>query len=161
MAKLFKISLFGYSKADVGAYITQMNEDFSQKLLAKDQENRTLIQGLEEQLDRLQQENQELRAQRQEVAVALIDAKTFAAGLRTQAEEKNQAMRAENAERRQTERRRIENLSARISALQDLIRSSLHGMDAELEEHYSQCQTLADDGALAEPELEKAGGFPA
>ena len=48
MAELFRSSLFGYSKKSVIAYVAEMNEDFSQKLLAKDMECRDTVRELKE-----------------------------------------------------------------------------------------------------------------
>lgn len=160
MAKLFRDSFFGYSKADVIAYISQMNEDFSKKLLVKDQENRLLVQRLEEQLTLLQQENEALRAQQQQVALALIDAKSFANDLRIQAQEEDRLLQQKNAERRREELQRLENVSGRISRLQDAIRDFLHSMDEDLEEQAVRCQLLMADEDLGQPENPEGDGSP-
>ncbi len=65
MMKQFRSSLFGYSKQSVNAYITQLNEEFSQKLLEKEQEGREAAGRLREEVERLRQENARLRAERQ------------------------------------------------------------------------------------------------
>ncbi|MDO4316347.1 MAG: hypothetical protein Q4C45_11265, partial [Oscillospiraceae bacterium] len=75
MTELFQTSLLGYSKKSVCAYIAEMNEEFSKKLLEKDMARKDAVQTLQEQLEQLKRENEQLRAERREVAGALIDAK--------------------------------------------------------------------------------------
>lgn len=48
MTELFQTSLFGYSKKSVHTYISEMNEDFSRKLLEKDGTCKETIQALRE-----------------------------------------------------------------------------------------------------------------
>ena len=87
MAELFQTSLFGYSKKNVCAYIAELNEGFSSKLMEKDVECQNTINELKSMLEQLRRENEQLQAERREVAGALIDAKAFAAGLMEQADE--------------------------------------------------------------------------
>lgn len=140
MEKILKSSLFGYSKKSVGAYISGMNEEFSKKLLEKEQECRRTVQGLEEQLEALRQEKEQLQAGRQEVAGALIDAKTFAAELMARAEEENRVQRAKNQVCHQAELRRLQALSAEIDALRESFRGAIGRMDAEMERYSAECQ---------------------
>ena len=46
MAELFQTSLFGYSKKNVCAYIAELNEGFSSKLMEKDVEFKHTINEL-------------------------------------------------------------------------------------------------------------------
>ena len=96
MAELFQTSLFGYSKKNVCAYIAELNEGFSSKLMEKDVECQNTINELKSMLEQLRRENEQLQAERREVAGALIDAKAFAAGLMEQADEEDRARRAKS-----------------------------------------------------------------
>lgn len=142
MMELFQTSLFGYSKKGVHAYISAMNEDFSQKLLEKDKTYKDTIQTLREELEKLRRENEQLRTERQDVAGALIDAKVFAADLMEQAVETDRAQRAKNAELRQAELRQIQSLAQRIDSLRETFRSVLCSMDDEMEQYGMKCQAV-------------------
>ena len=135
MAELFRSSLFGYSKKSVIAYVAEMNEDFSQKLLAKDMECRDTIRELKERIEALEKENAALHAGRQEVAGALIDAKTFAAELKERAEAEDQARRAKNEACRDAEQQRRQALSGHVDSLRDALGAALRSMDEELERY--------------------------
>lgn len=141
MTKLFATSLFGYSKKNVGDYIGRMNEEFSQKLLAKDQENKDELQKLKAQVEQLSEENERLRSEQQDVAAVLIDARAYAAELRAKAEEEYQAMRTENSAHCDMERQRLQRLGGNIDALQKAFRKAVRNMEAELETYRIQSQT--------------------
>lgn len=151
MEEQFQTRLFGYSKQSVHNYIVQMNEDFSQKQLAKEKENRDAVQALQEELERLRKENALLRAERREVAGALIDAKSFAANLMEQAKEEDRAQRAENTSIHQAERQRLRALAGHIGRLQEDFRRVLHDMDKELERYDLRCRTIQAEDAKAAP----------
>lgn len=163
MAELFQSSLFGYSKKSVCAYIAEMNEGFSQRLLEKDAECKRVTGELTAQLEQLRRENEELRAGRQEVAGALIDAKSFAAGLMERAAEEDRARRARSEACHAAELQRLQELAAGVDTLRGAIRAALSKMDEELEEYGVKCQAAqakfywdapepAADGAEAEAE---------
>lgn len=152
MTELFQISLFGYSKKHVHAYIAEMNEDFSQKMLDKDKACKDTVQALREELERLRRENEQLRAERQEVAGALIDAKAFAAGLIERAEEEDRAQRAKNAALQQAELHRLQALAANIDGLRKAFCSVLCGMEEEMEQYGSKCQAIQTEVSQEGPE---------
>jgi len=157
MKEQLQNGLFGYSKQSVHAYLAEMNEDFSQKLLAKEKEGEDTIRALQEELQQLRQENETLRAERREVAGVLIDAKSFAAGMREQAEKADRIQRAKSAELRQAERQRLQILARQIDRLQKSFRSTLERMDEELERHEASCQALwAETEEAAAPAAEEA-----
>lgn len=150
MTEQFQISLFGYSKKSVHLYLSEINEEFSQKLLEKEKENRDSIQALREEMELLREENERLLAERQEVAGALIDANAFASGLKAQAEEEDNIQRTKNAKLRQAEHRRIQVLSDHINQLRTKLRSMLSCMEEELEQYELLCKSInAEDGEIS------------
>lgn len=163
MTELFQISLFGYSKKHVRAYIAEINEEFSQKMLEKDKTCKDAVQALQEELERLRRENEQLRAERQEVAGALIDAKAFAAGLIERAEEEDRAQRAKNAALQQAELQRLQGLASNIGGLRTALCSVLRGMDQELERYGAKCQAIRaefePEGADEAARQEACGGL--
>lgn len=142
MANLFHTSLFGYAKAEVNDYISKRNEEFSQKLLEKDQEHKREVEGLQAEAERLSRENERLLALRQEVADAIISAKDYAAGLQRQAEADDEARRAASAARQEAERRRIQNVAEQISGLHRAFRDALEHMDRELTSYTEELHRL-------------------
>ena len=63
MSNLFHARLIGYSRKDVNAYISRLNEEFSQKLLEKELEKKEELRALQEENERLKKENEEKRKQ--------------------------------------------------------------------------------------------------
>lgn len=147
MSAQFPTRLFGYSKRSVEEYINKMNEEFSQKLLEKDKQTLKGVQSMRQELEKLRQENERLREERQEVAGALIDAKTYAAELRAQAQERDRAQREKNAALHQEERQRLQGLADRVDSLRKEFRDILISMDEELERCELGCQTLKNQDA--------------
>lgn len=153
MTEQFQTSLFGYSKRSVHLYISQMNEDFSNRLLEKEKEGREAVRAMNEELERLREENEQLRAERRDVAGALIDAKSFAAELREQAEEADRVQRAKNEDIHRTELQRIRDLAEHIDQLRTEFRSALSTMDDELEQYALLCKALhAQETELSVPQ---------
>lgn len=152
MTELFQTGLFGYSKKSVCAYIAEINEEFSQKLLEKDMACKDTVQTLREQLEQLKQENEQLRAGRQEVAGALIDAKTFAADLMARAEAENREQCAKNEALCQAELRRLQAMASDIDTLRTAFCATLRDMDAEMEQYRLRCQTAQAELVPETPE---------
>lgn len=149
MKTLFSTSLFGYSKKSVRDYISSMNEEFSQKALAKEEEFKTSLRAMREEIEQLRQENERLLAQREEVAGALIDAKQFAADLIGQAEREGHTLRARNSASYQAECQRLQAYAAQINSLRDRLHASIQAMDEEMEQYNAVCQTLLGEGSKA------------
>lgn len=145
MANLFHTGLFGYSKTSVNDYISKLNEEFSGKLLAKEEENKKEQQALRAEIARLTAENEQLQAARQEVADALISAKDYATELKRHAEAENQSLKDKNAACRQAEFRRIQHLAEHVQSLHCELRSALEQMDRELTAYHTECSRLQAD----------------
>lgn len=156
MVEVFRKSLFGYSKQSVVTYISELNEDFSKKLLEKDLECKQTVQELKAQIEVLKRENEALQAGRQDVAGALIDAKAFAAELKEQAEAEDQAQRAKNEAYRQAELQRLQDISAHIDALRSALRDAICGIDAEMEQHETRCQAVQEEFCQEMPDTDAA-----
>lgn len=142
MTELFRSSLFGYDKKSVSAYIAQMNDETSKRLMEKELEHKNTVQELQKELEQLRQENEELRNGRDAVASALIDAKNFAAELKEQTELENRAMQEKNKRHHAVELERIQAFAGEVETLQEAFRSVLSGMAEEMERYRSKCQTM-------------------
>ncbi len=156
MTGQFKTRLFGYCKRDVRDYVSKLNEEFSQKLLEREKESRDSAQALQKELDRLRQENEQFRAERQKVAGVLIDARYFAAGLKEQAAAEDRVQRSKNAEFHQVERQRLQAFAGQIEQMRKSLHSTLNRMDEELEQYELNCQAL-QEGMKTDPPHEEVG----
>lgn len=142
MASLFKIKLLGYEKASVNNYISKLNEEFSNKLLASEKEHKMTLEALQAENQRLKDENAKLLAERQEVADALICAHDYAADLRQQTETEEKVQREQNTARQMAEFRRIQSIAAHIHNLHEEFHSVMNKMDKELETYKVECSDL-------------------
>lgn len=145
MANLFQTRLFGYAKASVNNYISKLNEEFSNKLLANEKEHKIAQEALQAEIKRLTAENAQLLAARQEVAEALICAQDYAASLKQQTEAEEQAQREQNTARQMTEFRRIQSIASHIQKLHEEFHSVLMQMDHELETYTVECGSLQSE----------------
>lgn len=141
---ILKDSLFGYSKSEVCAYIARMNEEFSQRLLVKDEEYAAKEAELREQIIQLQEENKRLAERQEEISDALLDAKLYASQLKAKAEAENQMRRAENAARNAEEYRRIQSVAANIDSIREVFRSMIEKMDLEVKEYQKYCDEIRE-----------------
>ncbi len=132
MTQVFKSSLFGYSKKSVCNYITEMSNECSRKLLEKDIECKTKLQEMEAVIEKLRQENNELRTGQHAVANALIDARKFADLQAKQAEEERLKLQKENTVSYNAEILRLKELADVITDLRKSIHDKLQSFDEEL-----------------------------
>ena len=154
----------GYKKESVYQYITTMNEEFSKKLLEKDEKNEPTLQelrgraaALEAELAHLRQENDQRRRMETAVADSIIDAKTYAEQLRSESRRQEEALRAALADRMAEENRRVDGYAAQISGLRDHLRGLLTALDGELESAQDRLGGIAAD----QPEAEDGTVVPA
>lgn len=155
MSNLFQTCLFGYSKKSVNKYLSDRSEEFSQRMLKKEQEYKRELDALQSEVKHLTEENERLRALRQEVADALISAKDYAADLKRQAEADNQARRAINGARQKAEGQRIQQVAEHIASLHQAFRAALERMDRELTDYSEELRRLEMDTAAQPDAIEQ------
>lgn len=156
MVKIFRKSLFGYSPKSVLAYISELDENYSQKLLEKDLEYKQTVQELKAQIETLKQKNEQLLADHQDIAGVLIDAKAFATKLKEQAEAEDQAQHAKNEAYRQEELQQLQKISAHIDSLRSALRDAICDIDAKMEQHANQCRAIQEEFHQEMPNAEAA-----
>ena len=95
-----KKGFWGYRKEDVYQYISTLNEEFSKKLLEKDEKTEGLLQSLqaknaalEQELVTLKQENEKYEKMYFAVSDSIINAQSYAVQLKNETKEKEQALR--------------------------------------------------------------------
>ncbi len=154
-----KTGLWGYKKFSVYQYITALEEEFSAKLLEKDQENHTAleqaqlrIRQLEQELAELHRQHDALRDEHLLISNTLLDAQRYAETLRAQTQEQEQAACKHLEEAVETRKRELEQYDGRLSQLRQLFRTMLQEMDAsalEMEPHLEKLREAAPDGNMS------------
>lgn len=129
---LFKTALFGYSKESVCEYISELSEEFSQKLVDALAEQEKVQKELRERIRQLEQENESYKNQQFDLAGVMTDAAVFATGLRRKAEAENQEFCRQNEKKAAAEEQRILAYRAQINNIREEIRQLLNAFDAEI-----------------------------
>lgn len=154
-----KKGLFGYKKESVYRYVSSLNEEFSQKLIAKDEKNELLIQELrdraqtlETELAQMRKECDDLRKKQLAVSDSIVDAQEYAAQLKSETALKERALCNQLEKRMEKENIRLDDYAANISLLRDQLKQLLAHFDEELKlagEHAAELKSdaLATDEA--------------
>lgn len=144
-----KKGLWGYKKASVYEYITMMEEEFSEKLAEKvteqkkqEEEYRTQITSLEEELSRVRKELEEQKKEQMNVAAALMEAVRYKDELRQEAQEKMQEERAAWEKKLEEGAKELNGYQKQIAKVREMIQGLLQSMDAKSEEVEMQIQTV-------------------
>ena len=146
-----KKGLWGYRKDAVFQYITQQEEQFTQKMAEKDaqmeqtsQRDRSRIQELERENRALKEELTRLRGQQDQISQAILDARSSADALMAES-------RAREEEARETVRRALEQdlgelarYRDRVTALRQTIQTTLERMGQQTEDLEQQAEELLE-----------------
>lgn len=150
-----KTSLFGYQKFSVCQYITALEEEFSAKLLAKDEECRALleqerrrVEQLEGELSALRQAYEAQQREQQLISNTLMEAQRYAEQLKAQTQEQEQQARQRLEEALAQREKDLKEYDARIQQLRGLFGSMLQEMDAQAQ----QAAAEVEDVRAAAPE---------
>lgn len=132
-----KTGFFGYKKASVYQYITDLEEQFSTKLVEKDEELKKVVEQYEQKLQRLEEELSEARKQFEAkkneqgvIADALIEAQRYAQQMRQEAEEKRREAQQSLEEETARQNQALERYRDQIRQLREAFAAMLNEMDA-------------------------------
>lgn len=146
-----KTGLFGYRRVDVCRYITQLEEEFSARLEAREQEAaqteeryRQRVQALEEELAELRRSADVHRDEQLAVAGALLEAQRCADQLRGQAERERQKAREELSRELEMDNRRLESYRGRIEQLRAALQAAVEEFDRNAGELAAQIGEVAE-----------------
>lgn len=144
-----KKGLFGYKKESVYQYVSALNEEFSQKLIEKDEKNEVLVkelrertQALEAELERVKRESEDLRKKQLAVSDSIIDARDYAAQLKSETRRREQALYDQMEARMNKENRRLDGYTENIGKLREQIKDVLEKFDEELKQAESRAGEL-------------------
>ena len=150
-----KKGLWGYRKDAVFQYITQQEEQFTQKMAEKDaqmeqrsRQDRSHIQELEQENRTLKEELSRLRAQQDQISQAILDARSSAEALKAES-------RAQEETARETVRLALERDLAELAGYRNKIetlRQTIQAALACMEEQAETMEEQAEKLAAAAPE---------
>ena len=146
-----KKGLWGYKKDSVFQYISQQEEQFTQKMAEKDaqleqtsRQDRARIQDLEQENRTLKEELIRLRAQQDQISQAILDARSSAEILKAES-------RAQEEKARETVRRALEqdltvleNFRQQVADLHRAIQAAMKGLEQQAEEMEQQAEELLE-----------------
>ena len=140
-----KKGLWGYKKDAVFQYISQQEEQFTQKMAEKDaqleqtsRQDRARIQDLEQENRTLKEELARLRAQQDQISQAILDARSSAEILKAES-------RAQEEKARETleqDLAALENYRQQVMDLHRAIRTAMKGLEQQVEEMEQQAEEL-------------------
>lgn len=147
-----KSGLFGYQKAGVYQYITQLEEQFSAKLLEKEAEAKSAAEEYQKRIELLEQELRETRqqfeAQRNEqvvIANTLLEAQRYAERLKQEAAQKQQEVQRQLEEETAKQTRALEGYQKQVHQLRESLQAMLEGMDRTAEQLEQRMEQVRED----------------
>lgn len=154
--KELKSGLFGYQKSSVYRYITDLEEQFSGKLVEKDREIQALTQKYQEQIAALEEQVRSLEAGQAEGAAKsagipdeeIREARQYAQRLKREAESQAQEAARRLEERIARQDQELERYDQQIRQLRERLRGMILEMDAsaeQLESSLEEVQTAGRD----------------
>ena len=146
-----KKGLWGYKKDAVFQYISQQEEQFTQKMAEKDaqmeqvsRQDRSRIQDLEQENHALKEELARLRAQQDKISQAILDARSSAETLKAES-------RAQEEKARETVRQALEQDLAvldgyrqQVADLHRAIQTAMKGLEQQTEEMEQRAEELLE-----------------
>lgn len=146
-----KKGLFGYQKASVYRYITAVEEEFSARLIEKDEHTKHMEEQYLSKIRSLEQELQEtkqaLDAQKNEqamIANTLLDAKRYATQLKEETAQKEQALRKQIAEDLIKKQQELDRYAAQIDMIRTSFANMLANMDSEAKSLQEQTKVVRE-----------------
>lgn len=154
-----KTGLWGYKKFSVYQYITALEEEFSAKLLEKDQESREALeqerqraQQLDRELNELRQQYESLKEEHLLIANTLLEAQRYAEDLRSQTRAQEQAACQQLQEALEDRRAVLAQYDDRLGQLRALFRTMLQELDdsaAQMEPRVEALREAMPDGNMS------------
>ena len=131
-----KKGFFGYQKASVYEYIAMVEEEFSSKLMEKEEQYQQNEEQYQKKIARLEEELREMREQLEQkreeqmtIASTLLDATRYAETLRQETEEKIQAENRKWEEELAAKQRELNQYYAQILNVREMFCNLLHDME--------------------------------
>ncbi len=125
-------SVFGYRKSSVCEYIAQINEEFSQNVLEKDQYYLQQIKILQEKIKQLENENLRMKERQMDISRAIMDAHSVSEQIISSAENKAAKVREKSEIFRNEEVNRLKDCRESIEEFKNSLRELFEQIDSNL-----------------------------
>ena len=146
-----KKGLWGYKKDAVFQYISQQEEQFTQKMAEKDaqleqtsRQDRARIQDLEQENRTLKEELARLRAQQDQISQAILDARSSAEILKAESRAQEEKARETVRQALEQDLAALENYRQQVMDLHRAIRTAMKGLEQQVEEMERRAEGLLE-----------------
>ena len=146
-----KKGLWGYKRDAVFQYISQQEEQFTQKMVEKDaqleqtsRQDRTRIQDLEQENRTLKEELTRLRAQQDQISQAILDARSSAETLKAESRAQEEKARETVRQALEQDLAVLEGYRQQVADLHRAIRTAMEGLEQQAEEMERRAEGLIE-----------------
>lgn len=146
-----KKGLWGYKRDAVFQYISQQEEQFTQKMVEKDaqleqtsRQDRTRIQDLEQENRTLKEELTRLRAQQDQISQAILDARSSAETLKAESRAQEEKARETVRQALEQDLAVLEGYRQQVADLHRAIRTAMEGLEQQAEEMERRAEGLLE-----------------
>ena len=146
-----KKGLWGYRRDAVFQYISQQEEQFTQKMAEKDaqleqtsRQDRTRIQDLEQENRTLKEELTRLRAQQDQISQAILDARSSAETLKAESRAQEEKARETVRQALEQDLAVLEGYRQQVADLHRAIRTAMEGLEQQAEEMERRAEGLLE-----------------
>lgn len=143
--------LWGYKKDAVFQYISQQEEQFTQKMAERDaqlermsRQDRSRIQELEQENRALKEELTRLRAQQGQISQAILDARSSAEILKAESRAQEEKARETVRQALEQDLAVLESYRQQVADLHRAIRTAKKGLEQQAEEMEQQAEELLE-----------------
>ena len=147
-----KKGFWGYKKESVYRYISAMEEEFSGRLLEKDaqmaqntEQLQKKIKDLEEEIQRLRQENADKLKGHLMISDTLLDAQEYASFMKKESQKQEQEAQRKIKEKAGEQMKELEKYSRKLSQLRDLFQDMLKSMDINAKQMEESAENLRSE----------------
>lgn len=147
-----KKGLWGYQKASVFQYVAAREEEFSRRLLEKDQQAEQAARQYQERIQALEQEGRELRAELEElrrrqsmISDALLDAQAFSERMKAETQAQEQSARERLRQELDVQTRELNSYRDQVSALRRALQDTLRDLETQTGQLERQIEVLEGD----------------
>ena len=146
-----KKGLWGYRRDAVFQYISQQEEQFTQKMAEKDaqleqtsRQDRTRIQDLEQENRTPKEELTRLRAQQDQISQAILDARASAETLKAESRAQEEKARETVRQALEQDLAVLEGYRQQVADLHRAIQTAMKGLEQQAEEMEQQADDLLE-----------------
>ncbi len=147
-----KKGFWGYKRESVYEFISNINEEFSQKLIEKDNNNEKHLKELKDRIAELElelsvtkKENETYQKMQYAVSNSIIEAQNYALEMKNETKKIEMNLRTKADERYESETKKLDEYSVSIENIRKVLKETLSGIDSELQDTLSDIKNIKVD----------------